>query len=381
MQRSASVPTSINAESSSSSVGSSNGTRNSLAGRPPFLFTSGSGTSGRRFHAASRTANPQAGPPAVASQSLSSTLGLFPRAGASPLHNVPSMSQYPATSASLVAPQPDRAAEAGVKIKTRDSTSINRRAAVKQSCYHDPGPRLKTGAVSQQRPLDTPEAAPQQLRASTKHPDFHLSSAEAADGYSHLFNHGATEGQTAVIQPRTTKLVASQMMQQHLSPISEVANASFSSGSLSRDVIYEGCSDDGSDVPNSAVRTMSPLESEQALARSRHDHSLASSASNLPLQVPSPVQRQASPVFDAFNGDTLIQNMDDLIADPAPMQVSNSFAFVCDNIHFIILYSASFPMRCIVAHIRSAEMVSRLRRFCVRVRLSKSNRIFSEQLP
>jgi hypothetical protein len=286
------------------------------------------------------------------------------------------MSQYRATSASLVAPQPDRAAEAGVKIKTRDSTSISRRAAVKQSCYRDPGPRL-----SQQRPLDTLEAAPQQLQASTKHPDFHLSSAEAADCYSRVSNHGATEGQTAAIQPRTTKLVALQMMQQHLSPISEVANASFSSGSLSRDVIYEGCSDDGSDVPYSAVRTMSPLENEQALARSHHDHSMASSASNLPRQVPSPVQRQASPVFDAYNGDTLIQNIDDLLADPAPMQVYNSFAFVCDDVHFIVLHSASFPIRCIVARIRSAEMVSRHRRRCVRVRLSKSNRTFSEQLP
>ncbi len=324
MKRNATAPCSVDADGCSSSVSSSNGTLNALAGRPPFLFTCANGTSGRRFHAAARAAKPpKAGPPNIASQSLSSTLGLFPRAGTSPLHTAPSISQNRTAVVSLVAPQPDRAGDDGVKIKTRDPTNVSRRTAIKQSCDLGPGPQLKSGVLSQVHSSSTFGADVQPLRALRQHPVVHLLGWEATDGHSQLSDQGSN-GHAAAIQPPTSRLVSSQMMQQHLSPISEAANASFSSRSFSRDVAYEGSGDDGCDIRDSALYTLSPSASQQDLQGPSHSHqsySLASSCSMLPPQVHSPVQRQANPIFDAHNGDTLVQNMNELLADPAPMQV------------------------------------------------------------
>jgi hypothetical protein len=326
MNRNATMPSSIHAEGSSSSVGCSHSTMNSITGRPPFLFTSAKGPSGRQFHAAALAAKPpKVGPPDIASQSLSSTLGLFPRAGTSPLQNAPSLKHHRTASASSVAPESSKAGDDGVKIKTRDSTNFSRRAAVKQSCSYSPGTRIKAGTESFFRSSDTLESDVQPLRASSRRPDFFVSRFEDTDGRLHSSDQGSN-GHSANIQPPSRRLVASQIIQQHLSPISEVANASISSGSFSHDIEVEAYGGDGSNIRDSALYTFSPLVSQRS-SQSHADIYGNHSTSKLPLEILSPVQRQASPIFDAHRGDTLIQNMHEMLADPAPMQVHNFYSF------------------------------------------------------
>lgn len=330
MKRRTTTSASINAENSSSSTGSSNGQPTSLTGRPPFLSTSTTGTLGTRFHAASRIAHMQEGQPASASQSLSSALGLFPRAGASPVHSNRLRSWQPTTAASLAAPQPDKAGDTNVKIKTRDPTSASRRAVMKQSSGL--GPHNRVDSMSELRRSNTLEATVQSLRSSAQHSDVHLLGSHATS--THLpSSHQCSSADAAASQPRTILSVASsQIPQQHLSPISEVTNASFSSASCPREIGYEGSSDDIGHDHDSALYTLSPMASRQEaqVHASRDKNQLVSlSVANLQLQPLSPVQREAPSIFDAQNGDTLIENMDDLIADSAPMQVHDLCLFFC----------------------------------------------------
>jgi hypothetical protein len=336
MKRKTALSASANAENSSSSIGSSNSNSNSLTGRPPFLSNSITGNLGRRFHAASHIAHRE-GQPALATQSLNSTLGLFPRAGASAVHNNDSRSWQLATADSVAAPQPDKVGDVHVKIKTRDATSMPRRTAVQQSSSGSA--HLKASSVSELRRPNTLEATVQSLRASAK-----------VDTATHRqFSHDGS-ADAAARQPRTMSNVPSQMPQMHLSPISEVTNASFSSASFPREFVYDGSSDDGSNGHDSAlyVRTSSASHQEvQAHPSSDQPQAVSRTAANFAHQPPSPVQREASPIHDALHGDTLIANMDALIADPAPMQV----------LYFCVLATLVVSLRSLT-HLQSAAISS-----------------------
>ena len=340
MKRTAAAP-SISAENSLSSVGSSSSAH---AGRPPFLSSSSNGMLGRRFHAstASRTPAPQHAPlAATASQSLASTLGLFPRAGASPMPVPSNTRQQQGIADSQTAPQPD------VKIKTRDSTSASRRAAVRQSGGHDAGYGSKIAAAGQMRTSNSLNPHVQPLR-SPKHAELRTSGAAAAanDSLSPLQSPSADSCSTVAIQPRALKAFSSL---QQLSPISEVGHASLSSSGFSRDAVgCDGGSDDGS-AHDSALYTLSPLlslQTGQALAVSDNaDQIVSRSAASMQLQSSSPVQRQAQPVFDACNGDTLILNMHALIAEPAPMLVLPRHSFLRVFVPFFHALRSAFPVR------------------------------------
>lgn len=335
MKRQNAGSASVNTESSSSSVGSSNGAMNSLAGRPPFLSTSTTGTAGRRFHAASRPTHPQEGQTSFASQSLNSTLGLFPRAGASPVHSNWSRCLQTNAAASVAAPQPDRAGDVHVRIKTRDPTSASRRAAVKQSS--GPGAHGKVGAACTPRGSNAAEGAGQWLPVRTRHEhdDGATLSSEATASYLPFTQQGSSPDSSAH-HSRTFSLFSSLLPQQHLSPINEtdLTNASLSSERVPREIGYDGCSDDSINGHVSALHALSP-------GVRRVDH--------VPLQPVSPVQGEVAAALDAHNRDSVIQNMDELIADAAPMHVSEEFLLLLSAPSFFFFCDAcvsdSFPTR------------------------------------
>ena len=115
----------------------------------------------------------------------------------------------------------------------------------------------------------------------------------------------------------------------------------FSSSGFSRDAGYEGGSDDGCSIPDSELYTLSPPPSLHTGHVSRvsgdSDQTSSRSAASIQLHARSPVQRQAAPVYNACNGDTMIQNMAAIIADPAPMQV-RQFASM---LSYIFMYQSS----------------------------------------
>jgi len=254
---------------------------------------------------------------------------------------------------SQAAPQPDNPGGVHVKIKTRDSTSATRRAAVRQAGL-DIG-QLNQVTVGQVRVSTTRNPNVQPLRTSLKRAEFHPLSA-AATAIDPPLSHQSAYVDSAsapAIQPRTLKLFSSQLPQQQLSPISEVAHASFSSSGFSRDAGYEGGSDDGCSIPDSALYTLSPPPSLHTghVSRVSGDSGQTSSrsAASIQLHALSPVQRQAAPVYDACNGDTMIQNMAAIIADPAPMQVR----------HFHSLYCViTLHLSCIVQRLPSSNVFS-----------------------
>jgi hypothetical protein len=297
MKRNATAPARIHSENSSSSIGSSTGTLNPLAGRPPFLSTSAHASSGRWFHK-SRPSEAQEGKLNTL-QSLNSTLGFFPQAGASPVHSAPPRGLQPA-------PQPDT-----VRIKTRDPTSVSRRAAVKQS-VRDSGRNVQVNAVSQSRASSTPESKARPSRASPKRSDAHDLSAEDLATRSGSFYRDSPAECAATTHPRTVQHMPSLLHPQQLSPISEASNVSVSSSGFPRDSTGDGSSDDGN--------VLTPLASQHGAPERAVAHPVANSS---PCPV-SPVQQQASPLVDAHSGGTIIQNMYDLIADSAPMQVRPS---------------------------------------------------------
>ena len=102
--------------------------------------------------------------------------------------------------------------------------------------------------------------------------------------------------------------MASLLHPQQLSPISEASNVSVSSSSFPRDSACDGSSDDG--------YVLTPLAPQHGAPARALAHPVANSSSH-PV---SAVQQQA----DAHSGGTMIENIYDLIADSAPMQVRTS---------------------------------------------------------
>ena len=300
MKRNATAPARMHSENSSSSIGSSTGTLNPLAGRPPFLSTSAHAPTGRWFHK-SRPSEAQEGQPNTL-QSLNSTLGFFPRAGASPVHNAPPRGLQPTPADAVRVPQPDT-----VRIKTRDPTSVSRRAAVKQS-VRDPGRNVQVN-VSQSRASSTLESKARPTRASPKRSDAHDLSAEDSATRSGSFYRDSPADCAAATHPRSVQHMASLLHPQQLSPISEASNVSVLSSGFPRDSAGDGSSDDGN--------VLTPLASQHGAPARAFAHPVANSS---PCPV-SPVQQQAAPLVDAHSGGTIIENIYDLIADSAPMQV------------------------------------------------------------
>jgi hypothetical protein len=292
MKRNATAPARIHSESSSSSIGSSTGTLNPLASRPPFLSTSAHASSGRWFHK-SRPSEAQEGQPNTL-QSLNSTLGFFPRAGASPVHNAPprGLQRTPADADT-------------VRIKTRDPTSVSRRAAVKQS-VRDSGRNVQVDALLQSRASSTLESKARPSRASPNRSNAaDYLTAEDSATHSDSFYRDSFTDCAAATHPRSVQHMASLLHPQQLSPISEASNVSVSSSSFPRDSACDVSSDDG--------HVLTPLAPQHGAPARAFAHPVANSS---PHPV-SAVQQQA----DAHSGSTMIENIYDLIADSAPMQV------------------------------------------------------------
>jgi hypothetical protein len=307
MKRNASAPASAEGTfTSNSSVITKSGVK-TIMGRPPFLSNSTT-SSATRFHAAARTTHHQEFPPTVPSQSLSSALGLFPRAGASAVQvNLSGRQQL--NEASQMAPRLEKACDV-VKIKTRDATSASRRAVVKQSVGQSVRQLSNVGDAPRLLHSRTAEVSMQPPRASEDHSAVGLAPTA-------LNSRGCSSSdRLEVAEPRAAKLFSSQIFQ-CLSPVEEVENAS---SSFSVDC---EC-DEGGNFPDSTLYTLSPLAGQDTAPTrvfAGAHHAVSSSPKNMALQTASPVSRQAPPVFDAVTGSTLIQNMDLIIADAAPMQV------------------------------------------------------------
>ncbi len=249
------------------------------------------------------------------------------------MHSNSSRRLQATAAASVAAPQPDRAGDVHVRIKTRDPTSASRRAAVKQSSGSYA--HVEVGAACRSRGSNAAEGAGQWLPERTRHEhdDETTLSSEAAASYLPFSQQGSSPDTTAH-HSRTFSLFSSALPQQHLSPINEtdITNASCSSERVPREIGYDGCSDDSINGHVSALQALSP-------GVRRVDHAL--------LQPASPVQGEGTPAHNAHSRDGAIQNMHELIADAAPMQVSEEFLLLLCAV--VIVFdargSASFPTR------------------------------------
>jgi hypothetical protein len=146
------------------------------------------------------------------------------------------------------------------------------------------------------------------------------------------FTQQGSSPDTSAHHSRTFSLFSSLLPQQHLSPINEtdLTNASLSSERVPREIGYDGCSDDSINGHVSALHALSP-------GVRRVDH--------VPLQPVSPVQGEVAAALDAHNRDSVIQNMDELIADAAPMQVSEEFLLLlwAPSFFFFVMRASAIP--------------------------------------